>query len=169
MKVASDNVASFSPGGRSVDCKTSILNLVQESDWRGFFKIPRQGVIGYPLLLSKGSGRADFCFEIGTRGRLFIEDEDSPNALNNLLKYWRWCADHPGMRPVHLIHLMGNAEHGFVDHCRFLKSRIEEDLRANRFQYHIIALDCHRTDTDLWIPELGVVLDEICGAIMRRQ
>ncbi len=152
---------------RRLDYKTAIMELVEDSDRRGLFKKPNQGVMEYPLLLSSGSARADFCYEIGSRGRLFIEDEDAPKALNNLMKYWRWCADHPGMRPVHLIHVIGTDQSIFVDHCRFLRPRIEDDLKANGFRYHIVTLDCHWSDTDLWLPEVWAVLDEISGSSLR--
>jgi len=147
--------------GSRLDYKRAISDLVEDPAWRGVFRRPDLGVMEHPLALSNRSGRADFCYELGGGGRLFIEDEDAPRALNNLLKYWRWCADNPGLNPVHLIHVIGTADSVFVDHCRFLQPRIQEDLKTNGFRYHIVTLDCHWTEAERWLPEVRDILDEI--------
>lgn len=144
-----------------MDYKIAISGLVEHRDWEGFFRTPDLGVMEHPLFLSDRSGRADFCYEIGDRGRLFVEDDDAPKTLNNLMTYWRWCAANPDVRPVHLIHVIGSNSGVFVEHCRFLKPRIEADLERNLFQYHIVAHDFQWREPQRWLPEIRAVLGAI--------
>ena len=73
-----------------------------------FFIEPEEGSREYPLGILDNIGQADFCWQFGQDGRLFIEDEDdnSQRALNNLIKYWRWCDQNPKIGPIVLIHIL---------------------------------------------------------------
>jgi len=107
--------------------KNMIAKLVEDNCWGGLFRAPQSGAEEYPLDLSGSGGRADYCYEFEESGKLFIEDDDAPRALNNIIKYWRWCLEHSQQHPIVLIHVIGFLGGIQIDHCQFLKSRGPEE------------------------------------------
>jgi len=129
----------------------------------GVFRPPTIGVKEYPLLLYRRTGKADFCFEFAKTGLLFIEAEDDPaqRALNNLVKYWRWCKENPKFQPVYVISICG-PENMNTDSCLFVKEKIEKDIAY--FKCHLIthggADNWHKADAD-WLKKLESICKEI--------
>jgi len=141
--------------------KEQIMNLLQDSSWQGLYKAPQSRVKEYVLTMPYGTCYADFCYELGSTGKLFIEDDDAARALNNLVKYWEWCISHPDQRPVHLIHIIGEDNGACIDHCKFLKERMERELVRNDFNYHIITIGREWHAPEKWLFKLKEVLTQI--------
>jgi hypothetical protein len=131
-----------------------------------FFRKPVEGIQQYPLIISSSTGRADFCWEFGATGRLFVEDEDdqSQRALNNLVKYWAWCDQNPDFGPVYLIHILGHENTLNVKNARFIGHKMELLLNSMPFQYHSIthsgSANWHNIDAD-WLQILQNIVVEI--------
>ena len=144
--------------------KAEIINLLENPSWSGFFKVPSSGAREYPLTSQDGNScRADFCYELRPTGKVFIEDDEAPTALNNLVKYWRWCLHHPEEHPVHLVHIIGADSGAGIEHCKFLESRMKKELAGNTFQYHIMTVSGQWSAHEKWLPRLKEVLSEIAG------
>ena len=141
--------------------KREIAQLVEAPSWGGLFRVPAAGSAReYPLVLPDGTGKADFCYDLGQSGKLFIEDDDDARALANLVKYWRWCLEHPEQRPVHLVHIIGAVSGLQIGHCCFLKTRMERDLAKHGFRYHLITIDGWDAP-EKCLPKLREVLDAV--------
>ncbi|WNM56381.1 hypothetical protein [Candidatus Nitrospira allomarina] len=146
--------------------KNEIHNLVKDDCWSGFFRDPEKSPREFPLRLSDCIGRADFCYEFEESGKLFIEDDDAPRAINNLIKYWRWCLEHHEERPIVLIHIIGDMGGIQIDHCQFLKTRMEKDLTKSKFRYHIIQIEGKANawaTPESWLAEVRKILSEIAS------
>ncbi len=104
------------------------------------FALPQVGIREYQLNISNNTGLADFCWNFGEHGRLFIEDEDdnSQRGLNNLIKYWRWCDQNPGPGPIVLIHVLGKENILNVQNIRFLGDRMVIALSEHQFYYRVV-------------------------------
>lgn len=141
--------------------KTGIANLIEGSCWNAFFSKPSSGAREYPLKMPPRTCYADFCYDFGTAGKLFIEDDDAERGLNNLVKYWRWCLLNPGQQPVHLIHIIGADNGVCLDHCLFIKERMEKELESNCFKYHILTINKQWHAFEGWLPKLKEILTRI--------
>jgi hypothetical protein len=104
---------------------------------------------------------ADFCYELGSSGKLFIEDDEAATALNNLVKYWEWSLSHTDQRPIHLIHIIGKDNAACIDHCKFLKVRMENELANSDFHYHIMTINREWHTPEKWLPKLSDILVKI--------
>lgn len=140
--------------------KAEIIRLLEDASWGGFFKVPVSRVREYQLTLERGRPcLADFCYELSPAGKLFIEDDEAQTALNNLVKYWRWCLQHPEERPVHLVHIIGAASGAWIDHCGFVAERMQNELTG--FHYHPMTVNRQYANHEAWIPELKKILTRI--------
>lgn len=143
-----------------------IMQRIENCSFGGFFRRPSGGikVKEYPLEICQKTAKADFCYEFGQSGRLFIEPEDdgAQRAVSNLVKYWRWCKENPVYRPVYLISICGPNNIN-IDHCNFLKKNIETDL-GQSFRYYMInhvgADNWHDHNSD-WLDQLSYIVDNI--------
>ena len=144
--------------------KAEIINLLENPSWSGFFEVPSSGAREYPLTLQDGNRLCRLLLRIAAhREGFFIEDDEAPTALNNLVKYWRWCVHHPEEHPVHLIHRIGADSGAGIEHCKFLESRMKKELAGNTFQYHIMTVSGQWSAHEKWLPRLKEVLSEIAG------
>jgi hypothetical protein len=117
----------------------------------------------------EGQCRADFCYYIRPSGRLFIEDDDSPRGLNNLVKYWRWSRLNEDIHPVYLVHILNTDRGVWANHCKFIGMRMEEEMGRKKFRYLPMSVDNKWHDHETWLPHLKNILDEVsqartCGA-----
>jgi hypothetical protein len=105
----------------------------------GFFINPPK-VREYPLYIQNNTGHADFCWYFRKNGKLFVEDEDdgSSRALNNLVKYWRWCDENPDSGPILLIHILGKEQRLNVHNARFLGNKMETVFGSRPFYYRAV-------------------------------
>ena len=117
------------------------------------FEVPEEGAREYLL---QNRCKADFCFHIKPQGQLFIEDDDSARGLNNLIKYWIWCEDHPDVGPVHLIHILDTTRPAQVTNIKFLARKMENGIPAINF--HIVKTPNWEVPTEQWLPDLRKIL-----------
>lgn len=148
--------------------KAEITRLLETYVQRDLLIIPplskRQGREDYLKLENEeGQCRADFCYHIPPSGRLFIEDDDTPRGLNNLVKYWRWSCLNKNLHPVYLVHILNTDEGVWANHCRFVGKRMEDELGRDRFRYVPMSVKGDWHAHEKWLPDLKKILDELLG------
>lgn len=136
------------------------LEVLIDSFGKYFIK-PSSGAREKTLAINGKNVYADFSYDIKNGGKLFIEDDDAPRALNNLIKYWRWCFMNEKYKPIHLIHIIGELDSIYIDHCRFLKEHIENELSRNQFHYHLITHNNQWSNPDKWLLKIKYTIEEI--------
>lgn len=145
--------------------KAHITNMMEDSCWNGVFKKPLSGAREYPLLLTSSVCYADFCYELSSSGKLFIEDDDATRGLNNLVKYCRWCLLNLDQQSNHLIHIIGADNGACLEHCKFIKVRREMELVTNGIKYHIMTIDKNWHTPDMWLANLKEALTRITATL----
>lgn len=94
----------------------------------------------------------------GHRAELFIEDDDSPRGLNNLVKYWRWSRLNEDIHPVYLVHILNTDRGVWANHCKFIGMRMEEEMGRKKFRYLPMSVDNKWHDHETWLPHLKIFL-----------
>lgn len=140
-----------------------LRELIENPCWNGRFRPPSQGPREYPL---DDRCAADFCYDVSPSGKLFVEDDDPPRALSNLIKYWPWCARRPETKVTYLVHIIGDpGESVHLKQCDFVSKKMREDLSRMgvRFEYRQIKMrgGPEWQEADKWLPRVRAVLADI--------
>ena len=147
---------------RDYPYKAKIETAVNE--WSQWFQIPEQGAREYLL---QNRCKADFCFHIGLKGHLFIEDDDGVRGLNNLIKYWIWCLHNPEDRPIHVVHILETSRPAQIANIRFLGERMQESICD--LQYHMVLIENWQVSDEEWLPAFRQCLMQITGTMSGEQ
>jgi len=134
--------------------KAAIENSV--AAFSNCFQPPEGGPREYSLA---NRCRADFCYNIIPKGRLFIEDDDGARAVNNLIKYWIWCEQNLEDRPAHLIHIVETTRPAQIRNIKFLERKMRQHI--TRFQFHLLPIDNWQVPDNVWVPKLQQILAQI--------